>query len=116
MHGSPKALCSDIDVHDNALGLASQPGVSIGHGESNHLVWLAPWARASEGYGTHFIGAGNDLGELALLFILTLDNGFDDGRVVASEVHEDIGYAIFPQGLEEGERSRVTAALISTNL
>jgi hypothetical protein len=52
----------------------------------------------------YLIWTGNDLGELALLLILTLDNGFNNGRVVAPEIHEDVRDAILPQSLEEGKR------------
>ena len=38
----------------------------------------------------YLVGTGDDLGEIALLLILTLDDGFDDGRMVAAEVHEDV--------------------------
>jgi hypothetical protein len=39
---------------------------------------------------TCLVWAGDDLRKLALLFILALDNGLDNGRVIASEVNEDV--------------------------
>jgi hypothetical protein len=51
----------------------------------------------------HLIWTGNDLGELALFLILAFDNGFNNGRMVAPEVHKDVGDAILPQRLEERE-------------
>ena len=52
---------------------------------------------------TYFIRTSYDLGEVALLLILTLDNGLDDGRMVRSQIDEDVPHACLPQGLEEGE-------------
>jgi hypothetical protein len=56
---------------------------------------------------THFIRTGDDLRELALLLILALDDGFDDGRVIRSEVDENIADSIFPECLKEGEGCRI---------
>jgi hypothetical protein len=47
---------------------------------------------------------------------LALDNGFDDGRVVAPEVHKDVGDAILPQSLEEGERCCVAVLFVSLGI
>jgi hypothetical protein len=58
----------------------------------------------------YLIWTGNDLGELALLLILTLDNGFNDGRVVAPKVHKDVRDAILPQSLEEGKGGCIAVA------
>jgi hypothetical protein len=44
----------------------------------------------------YLVWTGDDLGELAFLLILAFDDSFNDGRVVAPEVHEDVGYAILP--------------------
>jgi hypothetical protein len=52
---------------------------------------------------TCLIGAGNDLGELALLFILAFDDGFNDTGVVGSQIHKAVRDAGFPDSLEEGE-------------
>jgi hypothetical protein len=41
MYGSSEALCSNVDVHNDALRLASQSGVAVGHRKSNHLGKLA---------------------------------------------------------------------------
>jgi hypothetical protein len=60
------------------------------------------------GEGTNLVRTGDDLGELALLLILALDDGFDDGGMVRSEIDEDVADAIFPEGLEEGERCCVS--------
>lgn len=49
------------------------------------------------------VGARDDLGELALLLVLALYNGLDDGGVVGPEVDEDVTNAILPEGLEEGK-------------
>jgi hypothetical protein len=51
----------------------------------------------------YLIGTCDDLGKLALLLILALHYGFDDGRVIAAEVDEDVGDAIFPQSLKESK-------------
>ena len=51
----------------------------------------------------YLVGAGDDLGELALLFVLPFDHGFDDAGVVGAKVHEAVGDACFPDGLEKGE-------------
>ena len=56
----------------------------------------------------YFIRTCYDLGEVALLLILALDNGLDDGRMVRSQIDEDVPHARLPQGLEESERSRVS--------
>jgi hypothetical protein len=86
VHGSPEALCSDVDVHDDTLRFAGQSRVAVRHGERNHLVWTR-----------------DDLGKLAFLLILAFDNSFNDGRMVAPEVDKDVRDAILPQSLEEGE-------------
>ena len=52
---------------------------------------------------TYFIRTCYDLWEVALLLILTLDDGLNDGRMVRSQIDEDVPYARLPQGLEEGE-------------
>jgi hypothetical protein len=72
-----EALCSDVDVDDNALRFASEAGVAIGHGKSDHLEKSALVATSSSG-GAYLIGTGDDLGELALLLILAFDDGFYD--------------------------------------
>jgi hypothetical protein len=38
VYSSSEALCSDIDVYDDALRFTGQSCVAIGHGESDHLV------------------------------------------------------------------------------
>lgn len=76
MNCSPEALGTNIDVHDDALGFVGKASIAIGHREGNHLV-----------------RTGDDTGKLRLLFILTFDDGFDYGRVVAAEIDEDVGYA-----------------------
>ena len=43
-----------------------------------------------------------------MILILAFDNGLDDARVITAQVDEDIGDAIFPKGLEEGERCCVS--------
>ena len=68
-----------------ALGLASDAGIAIGHGESDH-----------------FVGACYDARELALLFNLALGDGFDDGGMVGAEIDEAIGDAQLPKCLKEG--------------
>jgi hypothetical protein len=93
MHGSPEALCSDVDVYDDTLRFAGQSSVAVRHGERNHLVWTC-----------------DDFGELTLLLILAFDNSLDDGRMVAPEVDKDVRDAILPQSLEEGERSCIAVA------
>jgi hypothetical protein len=52
---------------------------------------------------SYLIRTGDDLGELALVLILALDNGFDDAGVVGAQVHKGMCYARVPQGFEEGE-------------
>ena len=39
----------------------------------------------------YLVRACYDPGELALLLILTLHDGFDDGRVVGTKVDENVG-------------------------
>ena len=51
----------------------------------------------------YFIRTCYDLGEVALLLILALDNGLDDGRMVRSQIDEDVPHARLPQGLKESE-------------
>jgi hypothetical protein len=51
----------------------------------------------------YLVWAGDDLGELTFLLILTLDNGFDDRGMVGAQVHKDVCDACFPDGLEEGK-------------
>ena len=58
--------------------------------------------------GAYFIRTCHDLGELALLLVLALDNGLDDGWMVRPQVDKDIPHARLPQRLEEGKRSRVS--------
>jgi hypothetical protein len=55
----------------------------------------------------YFIRTCYDLRELALLLILTLDNGLDNGRMVRSQIDEDVPHTCLPQGLKESERSRI---------
>ena len=86
-------MCANIDVDDDALRAASQSGISIGHGKSDHLVRTC-----------------DDLGKLALLFILAFDDGFDDGWVVASQVDKAMRDAGLPDGLEKGEGCCVPSA------
>jgi hypothetical protein len=101
-----EALGSDVDVNDNALRFASEAGVAIGHGKSDHLERSALLVDPSSG-SADLIRTGDDLGELALLLILALDNSFDNGRVIATQVHKDMRDAILPQCLEEGEGCRI---------
>jgi hypothetical protein len=51
----------------------------------------------------YLIWASDDLGELALLLILSFDNSFNDARVVRPQVDEAVSDTCFPDGLEEGE-------------
>jgi hypothetical protein len=44
-----------------------------------------------------------DLGKFALLLVLALDNGLDDGGMVGAQVDEDVPNASLPQSLEEGK-------------
>jgi hypothetical protein len=37
VYSGPEALCSNVDVYDDALRLAGQSRVAVGHGESHHL-------------------------------------------------------------------------------
>jgi hypothetical protein len=97
-----KALCSDVDVDDNALRFAGEAGVAVGHGKSDHLERSALVVASSSG-GAYLIRTSDDLGELAFLLILAFDNSFNDGRVIATQVHKDMRDAILPQCLEEGE-------------
>lgn len=76
MHGGAKALRADVDVHDDALGLAREAGIAVGHGE-----------------GDHFVGAGDDAGEGGGAGGLAFDDGFEDGRVVRAKVDEAVRYS-----------------------
>lgn len=49
------------------------------------------------------VWTGDDLWKLAFLLILAFDYGLDDAGVVGAEVHEAVGDARLPDGLEEGE-------------
>ena len=53
--------------------------------------------------GLYLIRTGDDFGELALVFVLALDDGFDDAGMVGPQVDEDMADACLPQGLEECE-------------
>ena len=55
----------------------------------------------------HLVRTGDDDGKVALLLILSLDNGLDDAGVVRAQVHEAMRHPGFPDGLEEGEGRRV---------
>ena len=48
------------------------------------------------------------LGELALLLVLALDNGLDNGGMVGAQVDKDIPDAGLPKGLEESKRCCVS--------
>jgi hypothetical protein len=109
MYGGTEALCSDVNMDDDALRLASQSSIAIGHGKSDHLERSALIV-ASSSTGAYLIRTGDDLGELALLLNLAFDNGFNDGRVVAPKVHKDVGDAILPQCLEKGEGCSIAVA------
>jgi hypothetical protein len=90
VYGGTEALGSNIDVDNDALGFSGQSRVAVGHGKSDHLaasIWQLPLVKNDS---THLVGAGDDPGELALLLILTLDNGLNDRRMVAPEVHKDV--------------------------
>lgn len=58
----------------------------------------------------HLVRTGDNLGEVALLFILALDNGFDDAGMVGAEVHKAMRDPGLPNGLEEGKGSCVDPA------
>lgn len=103
VHSGSKTLGSYVDVHNDALGLACQSSVSIGHGQCNHLASSAT-GHAFTVRVACLVGTRDDLGKLALLLVLALDNGLNDGGVVRPEVDEDVTNAIFPKGLEEGKR------------
>lgn len=53
----------------------------------------------------------HNLGELALLLVLALDNGLDDGGMVGAQVDEDVPDAGLPESLEEGERCCVAEGM-----
>jgi hypothetical protein len=53
----------------------------------------------------------HDLRKFALLLVLALDNGLDDGGMVGAQVDEDVPDASLPKGLEEGERCCVSSRL-----
>ncbi len=75
VHGGAEALRADVDVPDDALGLAREAGIAVGHGEGDHLV-----------------RAGDDAGEGGGAGGLAFDDGFEDGRVVGAEVDEAVRY------------------------
>ena len=85
MHRGSQALGADVHMYDDALGLARDAGVAIGHGE-----------------GDHFVGTCYDGGELALLLNLALGDGFDNGGMVGAEIDEAVGHAQFPERLKKG--------------
>lgn len=71
-----------------------------------------PSARASHGPSVEYlIWARNDLGKLALLLILTLDDGLNDAGMVGAQVDEAMCDARFPNRFEKRERCRVTRPL-----
>lgn len=65
-------------------------------------------AKLPQQVGIYLVWTCYNLGKLAFLLILAFNNGFDDARVVAAQVDEDIADAIFPQGFEKGERCCVS--------
>lgn len=83
MHSSTKTLSSYINVHDDALGLPGETGISISHGERNH-----------------FIGAGDDTGELVTAFILAFDDGLYNARMVGPEVDKAVGDTCLYEGYQ----------------
>ena len=72
-------------MYYDALGLASNTSIAIGHGE-----------------GDHFIRTCYDAREPALVFNLALGNGFDDGGMVGAEIDKAVGNAQFPERFKEG--------------
>lgn len=109
VYGGTKALGSDIDVHDDALRFAGRSRVAIGHREGNHLSMSASEYLHAFCIA-YLVRTGDNLGELSFLFILTFDDGFNDGGVVTAKVDKDVGYAILPQRFEEREGCSITIA------
>ncbi len=92
VHGGAQALRADVDVHDDALGLAREAGIAVCHGKGDHLV-----------------GTGDDAGEGGGAGGLAFDDGFKDGWVVRAEVDEAVRYSSlkgergFSRGVGSGE-------------
>jgi hypothetical protein len=89
----------------------------------SHQPWIERPSRAvsvevvSPSGFAHLVWTSDDFGKLAFLLILTFDDGFNDGRMIAPEVHKDVGDAILPQSLEEGKRCRIAVSrLVSISI
>ena len=64
----------------------------------------------------YLVGTRDDLWKLTLLLILALDDSLYNARVIAAQIDEDVGDAIFPQCLKKGKRCCITNVLLSTIL
>lgn len=89
--GSTKTLGADVDMDNDTLRTRGQTGVSIGHGEGDHLVKRSGPSQSLSLGRADLVRTCYDVGELVRLRLLTFSYRFDKGRVIGAKINEAIG-------------------------